>query len=382
MRAALIWTTAALLIISLALPAAGATPRLEDYFDLSNLTERTDGYFTMRNRADGSVLLVTARILHAGNKFIDRENNLYRVTAIEEDTAWAEYNGKAGKDDGLRRENTLPAAIRVPAQVEGNRPKIGIYHSHGAESYVPTDGTGSIDEGGGILDVGEAFSRTLEEQGVETVHSKEPHVPHDAGAYHRSRRTAEELLAAENVDLLFDVHRDAVPPETYETEVNGERVTQILLVVGEQNQNSGNNWQLAQELKAIADERHPGLVKGILAAPGSYNQDLSPQSLLIEVGAHENKKEDAERAVTLFADVVNEYMTGEAAPERAPRASRIAFSSVLIVLLALAAALFIYLLIAAGSWEEFKHKAVSFFRREFADVQRGFKRIRGDDDHR
>ena len=383
MRAASIWATAAALFISLAVFTARAASRELKFFDQLNLTERTEGYFTMRGKADGTVILRTARILHACNEFLDSENRHFRVVIIDEDTAWAELLGTGGRKTGLR-EGALPAGPDLPVQEENGQPKVGIYHSHGAESYVTSDGTESIDQGGGIIDVGDTLSRSLEEQGVAVVHSTEPHVPHDAGAYNRSRRTAEELVFRENTDMIIDVHRDAVPAEEYETEVNGEPVTQILLVVGEQNQTSDNNWQLAQDLKGIADERYPGLVKGILAAPGSFNQDLSPQSILIEVGAAENNKEEAERAVTLFGDVVNEYLTGvETTPEQAARTSRIAGSSVLKLLAVLAGALFVYLLIAAGSWEEFKRKVSSFFAREFADVRHGFNNFnkrRGDDD--
>lgn len=400
MRPASIWIKVFAVLISLSLLCCSTVSGELNYFDLLNLTEREDGYYTMRDRANGTVLLLTARILHVGNEFLDRDNRHYRVVEIEEDTAWAELIENASRSDqsGLPGRFGWPA-IPVQEQEEdgeddedereepgrpGRRPKVGIYHSHGAESYVPSDGAESIDQGGGILQVGDVFAESLERQGVETSHSKETHVPHDAGAYHRSRRTAEEKLVEEEADMIIDVHRDAVPPEAYEEVVEGEKVTQILLVVGQQNQTSGNNWQMAEDLKQIADEQYPGLIKGILAAEGNFNQDLSPRSILIEVGAHENSREDAEKAVEMFADVVNVYLTGtEAAPGQAARSTRIALSSLLILLAVLVAALFAYLYIAAGSWEEFKRKLSSFFNREFADLRRGIGKIGGrreDDD--
>jgi len=254
---------------------------------------------------------------------------------------------------------------------------VGIYHTHGAESYVPTDGTETIDQGGGILQVGDALTRALENKGFDVNHVREPHTPHDAGAYQRSRRTAEELVT-EGDQLIFDVHRDAVPPEEYEETVEGEEVTKILLVLGQQNQNADNNRNFAVNLKQIADEEHPGLVKGILGAQGNYNQDLTPQAMLLEVGAHENNREDAERAVALFADVVEIYVTGPgAAPEETAQSTRLSLGSVLKVVLLLAAVLLAYLLIAAGSLEEFKRKISSFFEREFADLRNFSRKDRG-----
>ncbi len=363
-------------------PQAASSQEL-NFFCLRNLTERTEGYYTMVDREDRSVLLRTARILQVGSEFIDSENRRFRVAAIEDDTALAERIDEnrpaaAMKADSSRNEPGLP----VQAQGE-QKPKVGIYHSHGAESYVPSDGTDSIDQGGGIIDVGETFSKSLEQKGVETEHETEPHVPHDAGAYMRSRSTAERLITEKDADLIIDVHRDAVPAENYKAVVNGEEVTQLLLVVGAENQNMANNEQLARDLKAIADERYPGLVKGILNAPGSYNQDLSPNSILVEVGSHENEKEDAQKAVEMFADVVNIYLNEEAAaPEDEAQQSGIALRSVLIVLAILAAALLAYLYISAGSWEEMKRKITFFFQREFADLGRGFRSKRDDDEDR
>jgi stage II sporulation protein P len=359
-------------------PQSTSTQEL-DFFDLFNMSERIDGsYFTMIDQADGSVLLKTARILKVGTEFIDSRNRLYRVVSIKEDTAvaeWIEENSPAATGAG-----DMPAGLKLTVQAEeGQAPIVGIYHSHGAESYVPSDGTASIVDGGGILDVGVRFSEALEQEGIETVHEKETHVPHDAGAYMRSRGTAEKLLTEDEVDLKIDVHRDATPAETYETEVRGEQVTHILLVVGAQNQNAANNKQLAGDLKAVADEHYPGLVKGILKAPGSYNQDLAPNSILIEVGAHENRKEDAKQAVTMFADVVDIYLTGEAAPEQQAQQSGIALNRTLIVLIVVAAAAVIYLYISAGSLPEMKRKSTLFFKREFADLRSGWEKMKRKD---
>ena len=125
----------------------------------------------------------------------------------------------------------------------------------------------------------------------------------DAMAYQRSRRTAEEFLRS-GAKALFDVHRDAVPPEGYIDVVNNDEKVQIQFVVGRQNQNLEANRDFAENLKKITDEKYPNLIKGIFMANGSYNQDMLPMSILLEVGAHENTKEGAEESVALFADAV------------------------------------------------------------------------------
>lgn len=369
------------LVLLLSAILCGSAAAEKHFFDLFNLSESGDGFYTMRDRADSAVILRTARILHPGDEYIDEGNRCFRVVMIDQQTAWVERikSGSASAAAGEARE-ALPAGAEQAAGNNENKskPAVGIYHTHGAESYVPSDGTDTIDQGGGILQVGDALTNALEKKGYTVNHIREPHTPHDAGAYQRSRRTAEELVT-DGDQLIFDVHRDAVPAEEYERTVEGQDVTRILLVVGQQNQNADNNRNFALNLKKIADSEHPGLIKGILGAQGNYNQDLTPRAMLIEVGSHENNREDAERAVALFADVVDIYATGHAAsPGAAAQSNRLSLGSVLKVVLILAAVLLAYLLIAAGSLEEFKRKVGSFFEREFADL-RNFGRRNGGD---
>ncbi|NLA46348.1 MAG: hypothetical protein GX866_02255 [Firmicutes bacterium] len=364
------------LVILLGAFAAGSKAA-ENFFDLFNLSESRDGYYTMKDLKDGSPVLRTARILHPGDEYIDEANRYYRVVRLEEKTAWVEQVKSKGPLAGEIRGPLSTGGEMAAAGDQKGKPAVGIYHTHGAESYVPSDGTDTIDQGGGILQVGDTLAKALENKGFDVNHVREPHTPHDAGAYQRSRRTAEKLLT-QGDQIIFDMHRDAVPPEEYEEEVEGEEVTKILLVVGQQNQNADNNRNFALKLKEIADKEHPGLIKGILGAQGNYNQDLTSQGILLEVGAHENEREDAENAVALFADVVEIYVASSAAsPGETAQSNRLSLGSVLKVFLLLAAVLLAYLLIAAGSLEEFKRKISNFFRREFADLRNFNRRDRG-----
>ena len=370
---------------------------LEKFFCMTDESELQDDFFTLVDQ-DGNTIMRTSRILHVGDEYTAANNRVYRVVRIEDNQAHARYLRTLSYDSVTRPQSPAQrvlswfqrAQLRLvggsdvePVQQQGNR-TIAIYHSHGAEAYVPSDGSESIDEGGGILQVGDAFAAALERQRVDTIKSDETHVPHDAGAYHRSRRTAEEL-AKENPDALFDVHRDAVPPEEYLEEVEGEERVQVLLVVGRQNQNAGSNREFAENLKETADEMYPGLVKGILMARGNYNQDISPRSMLLEVGAHENNREDAEESIGLFAEVVSGFLydTGEGreflSPGFGDPASRSALQSALWIIALLIVGAGGYLVISAGGFKEAKEKIIQFTRTEFMNFLGGARRETGQD---
>lgn len=260
--------------------------------------ERTDrGYYTLVDE-ENQVITMTGRSLDPGDHYIAGDNRLFEVLETTGDTVSVRY----------RETIELPKITELLGAKVGtageNQGVVGIYHTHNAESYVPSSGTESKDDGrGDILDVGRTLASAMEDMGLEVHWSDNSHIPHDGQAYMRSRRTATELLQ-NNPDTLIDLHRDATPPEVYETEVEGVPVTKVRLVVGRQNQNRAANLEYAKRIKAVADDMYPGLVEGIFDARGNYNQDLGPKMILLEFGAHTTSLEQAKQAAEYFAKVI------------------------------------------------------------------------------
>jgi stage II sporulation protein P len=257
----------------------------------------------------------------------------------------------------------------VPVQTKNNG--VALYHTHSAESYVPTDGTDSLPGQGGILKVGDSLAQKLQEKGVKVEHSKTPHEPRDANAYRRSRRTALELLKT-GPNTIIDVHRDGIPdPNFYSKEIAGNNATSIRLVVGRQNQNMQANLDFAKTVKAGMNEIYPGLVKSIFMAKGNYNQDLAPRSMLIEVGTHTNDRSQAEKGARLFADALPSVLgiatnatTDDSNNAQSTRGDWSALWWVLGVFL-IGGALF--LLISTGSFQGAKDKLKQFSSSEWAN---------------
>lgn len=261
-------------------------------------TERSNGYFTVKDE-DGRLITATALPVYIGDEFIASDNKHYKVVKINGDTALAKFIGvdQLAYDPAWDQESVISAAT---GSVRG---KIGVYHTHTDESYVPTDGKESIWANGGIMKVGNAYTKAMEQKGVSVIHSTRPHDPHDANAYNRSRRTALELLK-KNPAAIVDVHRDAVPPEVYRKVVAGKEVTKIKMVVGRRNPKMSENLKFAQNIKSYMDKHKPGMIEGIFIAKGNYNQELSPRAMLIEVGAHTNSRYAAESGVALFSEAI------------------------------------------------------------------------------
>ena len=318
----------------------------------------TDGdcVYTLTD-ANGQVLTRRGGRIYEGDEYISGDDGWYRVIAVDDaaQIATAEYLGRATVDEAAL------TAFAV-AHAASDKKLIAMYSTHSDESYVPEDGTYSKWKGAGIYDVGDSLKAALEARGIETIYSRETFLPHDADAYARSRRVAEELLK-KNPDALLDIHRDAVPAEEYETEVDGEDISKVRLFVGRNNQNSAENKAFAQQIKAEADKRYPGLIKDIFIGRGNYNQELYPHALLLEFGTHEIEKEKAQEATGYIAEVLDRVLYGPAAKAEGAKSTRAGAAAKgvgwVIGLGALAA--LIYALAATGSlkgaWEKMGRRA-------------------------
>lgn len=335
--------------------------------------ERQDGgYFTIVDE-EGRVISKTSRMVYPEDEIITEDDKLYRVERVSGDTAYARYIRDA-EMPVVDADGTMPVTGEtVPVQQNNARNLIAIYQTHNDESYVPTDGTETIQGKGGVVDVGKAFADQLQRMGIDVAWSDAGHLPHDQNAYKRSRRTAFKLLKKQPT-AIFDVHRDGVPdPDYYRAQVGGQKVTRLRLVVGRQNQNMQSNLDFAKRIKAQINKKYPGLIREIFLAKGNYNQDLAPRSLLIEVGTHTNDKHKAINGVQLFADVLPEVLGIGTGPSKAgpgpnnagqspnnPPSTGGDWSSILWILAALLVGGGIFLLISTGSWQKSWEKLKQF----------------------
>ncbi len=264
------------------------------------------GYFNIVDES-GNIVYITGWNVQVGDQCINENNKRYEIIAIEGNIAHARFIGDVNLSQYMPVNNNsafFKDILQIPMVRAQGAGKVAIYHTHSDESYVPTDGKDSIFGAGGVYKVGDSFASALQSKGLEVIHSTAKHDPHDDMAYERSRRTVLDLLK-QQPDCLFDVHRDSAPPEVYKTNINGQDVSKVQLVVGKYGPTGKQIEDYALQLKATADKQHPGLIKGIFFAKGGdYNQDLHPRSMLLEVGSHTNDRPSAEKGIALFADII------------------------------------------------------------------------------
>lgn len=335
------------------------------------------GYYTLVDE-NGSTVYITGWGVDVGDQFLTENNKRYEIVSISGDIAYSKFLGDVNLSKYTNSENNKFLSILRPsiAWAEG-KGKVAVYHTHSDESYVPTDGKDSILGAGGIYKVGDAFTSALQGKGLEVFHSDAKHDPHDNMAYERSRRTVTELLKKQP-DAIFDIHRDAAPPEVYKATIDGKEVTKLQLVVGKYGPTGKQIEDYALQIKANSDSQHPGLIKGIFFAKGGdYNQDLHPRSMLLEVGSETNSRESAERGVALFADVIPSILgktsaapnnvEGEAGVGTAQTGPSGASKSIGWIIGFMIIGVVAFLFLSTGSMKEAKGKLKQFTTTEFAN---------------
>ena len=197
-------------------------------------------------------------------------------------------------------------------------PQILIIHTHGTEAYTP-DGADryealepyrTTDEEQNVTRVGRALADALEEYGLDVLVDTELYdYPNYDGAYARSGQAMEDYLSQyPSLAMVIDLHRDAIGDGEVAYGPVSDGAAQMMFVMGSDGTLSYPNWEenlaLAMSLQGLVDEKYPHLMRPTTLCSNRYNQQLTPGSLLLEVGATGNTLQEALAAVDLFAQAV------------------------------------------------------------------------------
>jgi len=136
-------------------------------------------------------------------------------------------------------------------------------------------------------------------------------------SYKASRVFAKKAIKEkESIKYLIDIHRDSVKYNNSTIEIKGKKYAKILFVVGLENKNYESNLKMTKAIHNIIKKDYPKLSKGILTKKGKnvdgvYNQDLSPNSILIEFGGYQNTITEVFNTTEIVAKAIYNYIKGE-----------------------------------------------------------------------
>ena len=221
----------------------------------------------------------------------------------------------------LNIEDLLSVDCIIDKEAEG--PQILLYHTHSQEGFA--DSKPGVEEDT-IVGAGEILAEYLEGYGFEVYHHKEKYdVESRDYAYSNALPKIEQILKDNpQIKVVIDLHRDAVGENTkLITEVQGRDTAKVMFFNGlGRTKNNGEisylknpylqeNLAFSFQMKMACDEYYPGFARNIYLRAYRYNMHLCPKTLLIELGAQTNTKEEIENALGPLAHVLSMVLSGE-----------------------------------------------------------------------
>lgn len=202
-------------------------------------------------------------------------------------------------------------------------PQVLIIHTHTTESYEQ-DNDGYYDTrfdgrslcpANSVVGVGAVLAQTLADNGICVIHDGTVFDdPLYENSYSRSRERIEQILSEyPSIKIVLDIHRDGISDGDARiapvAETDSGTAAQIMIICG-CDDGSGilpdymKNLRFAIYLQQGIERDTPGLTRPLLFDYRFYNQDLTAGSLVIEIGALGNSREQAVLSARLAGESV------------------------------------------------------------------------------
>lgn len=215
------------------------------------------------------------------------------------------------KKNNIVKVNYTPTTSKTKEINIQDKQKIYIYNTHSSEKYVDYSvREASLLLGNNLLN--NNISSYVETKDVAS-YLKQNNLKY-ASSYIVSRKYMIEAKEKNNnLIYFFDIHRDALSKEQSTLIKQGVSYAKILFVIGGENENYTNNLNNAKKLNDIIEKKMPGISRGIIKKEGKgvnglYNQDISSNTFLIEVGADKNTKDEVTRTINILSRAIIEYI--------------------------------------------------------------------------
>ncbi|KKI94131.1 hypothetical protein WQ54_00915 [Bacillus sp. SA1-12] len=225
------------------------------------------------------------------------------------------------------QDNQSPEKDQKPV-INPEHKTVFIYQSHSWESFLPLlknannpNDAISSDQRVNVIGLGNRLAENLMKRGIGIIHDKTNMTQElskkgwkSTKAYAVSGVIVEEAAAAKNasLDFFIDIHRDSARRNITTKTISGKNYARVYFVVGKEHGDYLENLDLAKKLHQRLEAKYPGISRGVFLKSksdgnGVYNQDVSNNAMLLEVGGVDNNLEELGRTVDVFSDVLADF---------------------------------------------------------------------------
>ncbi len=212
--------------------------------------------------------------------------------------------------------------IKDPNPKEFDAPVLYLYNSHQLENYDSSN----LDMYGitpNVMMATYVLREKLNELGISSIVEEanmSDILSKNGWNYSYSYQASRGLMEAKrktysSLKYFIDIHRDSVGKSSTTVSINNVNYAKVLFVIGLDYNGWEANYNFASQLNTMIDTSYPGLSRGIMKKTGInvngvYNQDFSPNCILIEVGGVENNIDEVYQTMGILADVISKYIKG------------------------------------------------------------------------
>lgn len=230
------------------------------------------------------------------------------------------HSSQKEEDQELTTLKEISSYIEDPYDREVKNPLIYIYNSHPLENY----NNYNLEIYGitpNVLMASYLLKEKLLSNNIMTIVEETDlteFLSLNKWSYNQSYRASRVfMLAKQNeystIKYFIDLHRDSVGKQTTTIKINGKSYAKILFVIGLENKNYQKNLNLANKLNNLFNDKYPGLSRGILKKSGPnvdgvYNQDISSNAMLIELGGVDNNITEVMNTINVIAEILTLYI--------------------------------------------------------------------------
>lgn len=219
------------------------------------------------------------------------------------------------------KDNSIQAVIDYMSKNENvSNPLVYIYNSHQTEGYSK-EYLENEKITPNVLMAGYLLKEKLDKLGVPTI-IEESNITEflriNNWGYNESYKASRFYLldAMEkysSIKLFIDLHRDSLSKSNSTVTINNKNYAKVLFVVGKEHKNYKQNLELANKLNNMIKAKYPTLTRGVMQKEGPgvngiYNQDLSSNVILLELGGQENTITEVLNTIEVISTIIKEYV--------------------------------------------------------------------------
>ena len=187
-------------------------------------------------------------------------------------------------------------------------PSIYIFNTHYEEEYSDTN----------VIEISKILSEKLKENGFNSIFEDINYKEYikinnliGINNYVVLRKIIEDKINKNDLKLIIDLHRDSINKEDSTITINNKKYAKVLFVVDNYYKDYLKKYDLAYKLNGYLD-KYKGLSRGVYVKNGKgFNQDLSNNMILLELGGYKNTKEELLNTIDIIIDMIKEYINGK-----------------------------------------------------------------------